>query len=306
MPWQPSFGIIFLSEARPPAVRAAIMMIICCALIAASTFGAKVLGRGEVGAPMHAFQTTFGRYFFALCVLTTAAFFLPVGRPKVSLPLYAARTFCGWAGVSGLFAAAALIQLADATAISFLSPVFAMLLAVMFLGETVGRFRWGAALVALAGGMILLRPGDGALEPGAAIAFGAAVILAIEITLIKRITRVEPVLRFLLITNIMGALMASAAALPVWRPPSLDEWAIMAFVGFSMVSAQILFTASMRIADASFIAPFFYATLIFAALYDAIWFGVIPGSVSITGAALILCGAMVLAWREARQNKPSS
>ena len=108
MPWQCSFGIIFLSEARPPAVRAPIMMIICCDLIAASTFGAKVLGRGELGAPMHAFQITFGRYFFALCVLTTAAFFLPVGRPKVSLPLYAARTFCGWAGVSGLFAAAAL------------------------------------------------------------------------------------------------------------------------------------------------------------------------------------------------------
>ena len=115
------------------------MMILCCALIAASTFGAKILGRGDVGAPMHAFQITFGRYFFALCVLTTGAVFMKVGRPQVSLPLYAARTFCGWAGVSGLFAAAALIPLADATAISFLSPVFAMLLAVMFLSETVGR-----------------------------------------------------------------------------------------------------------------------------------------------------------------------
>ncbi len=282
------------------------MMIICCALIAASTFGAKILGRGEIGAPMHAFQITFGRYFFALCVLTIAAFFMPVGRPKVSLPLYAARTFCGWAGVSGLFAAAALIPLADATAISFLSPVFAMLLAVMFLGETVGRIRWTAALVALAGGIVLLRPGAGALEPGAIIALGAAVILAVEITLIKRITRVEPVLRFLLITNIMGVLMASAAAIPVWRPPSLDEWAMMAFVGLSMVTAQILFTASMKIADASFIAPFFYATLIFAALYDALWFGVIPDVISIAGAAMILVGAMVLAWREARPAKQSS
>lgn len=276
------------------------MMIICCALIAASTFGAKILGTGQVGDPMHPFQITFGRYFFALCVLTTAAFFMPVGLPKVSLPLYAARTFCGWAGVTGLFAAAALIPLADATAISFLSPVFAMLLAVMFLGETVGRIRWIAALVALAGGVILLRPGAGALEPGAAIAFGAAVILAVEIILIKRITRIEPVLRFLLITNIMGVSMASAAAIPVWRPPSLDEWAVMAFVGLSMVTAQILFTTAMKIADASFIAPFFYATLIFAALYDAAWFGVIPGVLSLAGAAMILGGAMVLAWREAR------
>lgn len=300
MQWRRWSGTTSLAEARPPALRAAVMMIICCALIAASTFGAKILGTGAAGQPMHAFQITFGRYFFALCVLTTAAFFMPVGRPKVSLPLYAARTFCGWAGVSGLFAAAALIPLADATAISFLSPVFAMLLAVMFLGETVGRIRWCAALVALAGGVILLRPGAGALEPGAAIAFGAAMILAVEIILIKRITRVEPVLRFLLITNIMGVSMASVAAIPVWRPPSADEWAVMGFVGLSMVSAQILFTTAMKIADASFIAPFFYATLIFAALYDAAWFGTIPGALSLIGAGLILTGAMVLAWREAR------
>lgn len=276
------------------------MMIICCALIAASTFGAKILGTGDAGQPMHAFQITFGRYFFALCVLTVAAFFLPVGRPKVSLPLYAARAFCGWAGVSGLFAAAALIPLADATAISFLSPVFAMLLAVLFLGETVGRIRWGAALIALAGGVILLRPGAGAFEPGAIIALGAAIFIAVEMILIKRITRVEPVLRFLLITNMIGVTIAGATAIPVWRPPSLEEWAVMVFVALSMVSAQILFTTAMKIADASFVAPFFYATLIFATLYDAAWFGTIPTIVSIMGATLILTGAMVLAWREAR------
>jgi len=226
--------------------------------------------------------------------------FRPVGRPQVSLPLYAARTFCGWAGVSGLFAAAALIPLADATAISFLSPVFAMVLAVLFLGEKVGRVRWSAALVALAGGMVLLRPGAGALEVGALIALGAAFVMAIEFALIKRITRVEPVLRFLLITNIMGALMACAAAAPVWTPPNAAQWAMMAFVGLTMVTAQIMFTTSMKIADASFVAPFFYATLLFAALYDAAWYGVVPGLWSALGAAMILGGAMVLAWREAR------
>ncbi len=179
-----------------------------------------MLGRGEHGAPMHAFQITFGRYFFALCALIIASFFTHIGRPKVSLTMYLGRTFCGWAGVSGLFAAAALIPLADATAISFLLPVFAMPLAVLFLGETVGRIRWGAALVALIGGLILLRSGAGASEPGALFAFGAAVVMAVEITLIKRMMRVEPVQRFLLITNIMGVLMAAATAIPFWWTPN--------------------------------------------------------------------------------------
>ena len=62
-----------------------------------------------------------------------------------------------------------------------------------------------------------------------------------------------------------------------------------------MVSAQNLFTLSMKIADASFVAPIFYGTLIFAAAYDAAWFGVIPGVLSAIGASMILTGAMVLA-----------
>lgn len=156
------------------------------------------------------------------------------------------------------------------------------------------------ALIALAGGVILLRPGAGAFEPGAIIALGAAIFIAVEMILIKRITRVEPVLRFLLITNMIGVTIAGATAIPVWRPPSLEEWAVMVFVARSMVSAQILFTTAMKIADASFVVPFFYATLIFATLYDAAWFGTIPTIVSIIGATLILTGAMVLAWREAR------
>lgn len=275
------------------------MMIGSCALIAASTFGAKLLGTAA-GAEMHAFQITFGRYFFALCILSCGALIWRVGRPQVSLPLYAARTFCGWAGVSGIFFAAAVIPLADATAISFLSPVFAMILAVAFLGERVGRVRWTAAFIALGGGLLLLRPGASSIQPAALVALGAALIMAVEVALIKRITRVEPVLRFLLVTNIMGTLMAAAVAIFVWIPPTLTQWGMMAFVGATMVSAQILFTASMRIADASFVSPFFYATLLFAALYDAAWFGVIPGGVSIIGAALILSGAIVLAVREAR------
>ena len=48
---------------------AALMMITCCAFIAASTFFAKMLGTGEFGDPMHPFQIVFGRYVFALMAL---------------------------------------------------------------------------------------------------------------------------------------------------------------------------------------------------------------------------------------------
>ena len=57
----------------------------------------------------------------------------------------------------------------------------------------------------------------------------------------------------------------------------------------------------MARADASFVTPFSYVTLIFAALYDALIFDVIPDAISIIGAIIILAGASLLAWRERRK-----
>jgi drug/metabolite transporter (DMT)-like permease len=58
------------------------------------------------------------------------------------------RVLCGWTGVTLMFAAAAMIPLSDATAISFLNPVFCMILAIPLLGERVGPWRWLAAAIA--------------------------------------------------------------------------------------------------------------------------------------------------------------
>ena len=77
-------------------------------------------------------------------------------RPHLGLHL--ARTLGGWAGLALMFASVAYIPLADATAISFINPVFGMIFAIPFLGERVGKWRWLAAGISLIGAMILLRP----------------------------------------------------------------------------------------------------------------------------------------------------
>jgi drug/metabolite transporter (DMT)-like permease len=68
--------------------------------------------------------------------------------------------------------------------------------------------------------------------------------------------------------------------------------------------AQACFINGMARADASFVAPFSYATLIFATLYDFGVFAVIPDAVSVVGAGTILAGALLLALREGRRGKP--
>jgi len=200
-----------------------------------------------------------------------------------------------------MFAASALIPLADATAISMLNPFIAMVLAIPLLKETVGPRRWLAAGLSVIGALLLIRPGAASFQPAALIALLAAFVLAIEIILVKILSHREKTIQILLFSNGFGTLFAGSVAVFVWVAPTAQQWAGLVAIGLLMVSAQALFLFAIRRGDASFVAPLFYATLIFAALYDFFIFHVLPPALSLFGAAIIIFGAIIIAWSEKRR-----
>ncbi|MFN3144123.1 MAG: DMT family transporter [Paracoccaceae bacterium] len=291
---------MFTPRAPNPGV-AVLYMLTATAFIAGTTLLAKAIGAGHLGEPLHPLQISHGRFVFALAGIATLAAVTRIRFTRVHWRLHAGRTLMGWGGVTLIFAAVAFIPLGDATAISFLNPVFAMMLSIPLLGEKVGRVRWTAALIALCGAAILLRPGAAGFQPAAFLALGAAAVLGMELILIKKLSGREAPLQILLVNNAMGVCIASLAVLPVWVPPTPAQWAALAGIGLMMASAQACFVNAMARADASFVTPFSYLTLVFAALYDALVFNVLPDAVSVMGAGVILAGAGLLAWRERRR-----
>ncbi len=279
---------------------AMVLMICATAFIAATTLLAKAIGTGTLGMPLHPIQITHARFLFAALTLGSAAMIMRPESGKVHVKLHILRTVCGAAGVTLMFASVAFIPLSDATAISFLNPVFAMVFAIFLLGEKVGPVRWSAAGIAMIGAVILLRPGSGAIAPGALLALGAALILGLEVIFIKRLSKGEAPFQILLVNNAIGLIIATLAVVFVWQAPTVEQWLALAGIGILMAAAQTCFLNSLARADASFVVPFSYGTLLFAALYDAAIFGVIPTSVSFLGAGIIVAGAGLLAWREAR------
>ena len=255
---------------NPPL--AAMLILAASAFIAATTLMAKALGTDGPGAPLHPFQITFGRFLFAFLAFALVASVL---RPRLQRPhlgLHLTRTLSGAVGVTLIFASVAHIPLADATAISFLNPVFGMILAIPLLGERVGRWRWLAAAIAFSGAMILLRPTPESFQPAALLALGAALVLGFELSIIKKLTGREAPFSILVVNNALGVALSGLAVLWVWQMPTPTQWALMAGVGCAMAAAQAFFVNAMARADASFVAPFSYATLIFAALYDVVFF----------------------------------
>lgn len=280
----------------------AALMLAACALIAATTLIAKVLGSGAAsGSELHPLQVTAGRFAFAFITLMPFIAWLRLDFAGTNWTNHVLRVVFGWAGVVCLFAAAGLMRLADVTAINFLNAIVAMFLANPLLGERVGPWRWLGATMAFAGAVTLIRPGTDAFQPAALIVFLGALFSGVEFVLIKSLSDREPPLRILFISNGLGSLVSVIAALFVWHWPLPHQWFLLAALGTTMVTVQALFIQAAQRADASYVTPFFYLTLVFAGLYDFVVFGVLPDLVGWLGAALVAVGALVVVWRGQRR-----
>ncbi len=271
------------------------------ALVAGTSLFAKVLGLPDgASAGLNPFQISAGRFVFGLATLLLFVGAVPKARPRfggAKWQWHLMRVICGWLGVTAMFAAVSRMPIAEATAISFLSPLVAMALAIPMLGERVGARKIIAAALAVAGAALILRPGSDAFQVAGLLALAAAGFMGLETIFIKRLADTEPALRILIINNTIGACISLSAASLVWVWPSGLQWVFLAAIGAVMVSAQVFYMQALRRGDASFVMPAFYSVLIFAAVYDFAAFAVLPSWIAIAGAALIVSGAIVLVAR---------
>ncbi len=123
--------------------------------------------------------------------------------------------------VTLLFAAVALIPIADMSAINFLQPIIGAAIAGLLLGETVGTRRWGAILVGFAGALIVIRPGFGDFNIGIAFALGSALAGALVSIMIKTLVRTDPpdtIAAWLFVTQ---TIILAVPTLFVWVTPNL-------------------------------------------------------------------------------------
>ena len=285
--------------------RSILLAVTASFFFASSTFLSKLLGSGVWGEPLHPLQITHSRFAFGL--ITALMLFLLLRRnfTKPHYRLHFLRSSCGWAGVAILFTGILYIPASDAVALTFLNPIFAMIFAVLFLKESVGIHRWTTAIIALLGGIMLIRPDASGLNPIALLCIAGAMIIGVEIIAIKLLATREDVFQILVVNNAIAAALASMPLFVVFEMPSALQWFALSLVGAVMVTGQMLFLFAMRASDASLVAPFIYATLIFVGGLDFIILGVHPDCVSLVGGGLILASGSYIAIRERLQQDHS-
>lgn len=206
------------------------------------------------------------------------------------------------------FVALSYLPLSDAVAIGYLSPLITVMLAALFLGETVRAYRWSAVGIGFVGVMIMLGPhldlgsvGSGGLgAPLAGIGFGlvGACCAAGATIQVRRLTATERTGAIVLYFSLLTTLLGAATIVAGWKMPGAFDLVLLVLVGIFGGIGQIFQTQSFRYADASIIAPFDYTTMIFALLIGWVVFGQVPdGAVYIGGAIVAMAGLFVI-WRE--------
>jgi len=190
------------------------------------------------------------------------------------------------------------LPIAEASATTFVSPLFVTALSIVFLSESVGVRRWLATAVGLIGVLIILRPGTGAFHPAAFFPIVSALAWACTLIMTRLLSGRERAITTMTYSAITGVFILSALVPFVWVAPSWHDILFGIFVGVASTAGQWIVVLAFRYADASVLAPFSYTQLLWVSILGFIIFGEVPDVWTVTGAVFIVASGLYTAHRE--------
>ena len=216
----------------------------------------------------------------------------------------------------------AAMPLADSVAIYFAMPLIVAVIAGPLLGEHVALHRWVAIIAGLVGVIIMINPGSGVFEPAALLSLYSAFGYAVSQTLARLVVRRVPpaamafhtnavylslaiVLAILFTQLDLGAVQHKSVAFLArpWHWPTPIDFGAMLLLGSTVAFAMVLFAMAYKSAESSFVAPFEYSAMFWAAALGFLIFADVPGMRTLWGGAIVLLAGLFMLWADRRHDR---
>lgn len=259
-----------------------------------------------LGSRLDSFQILFFRSFVGLLFILPLALKQGWGICRTTIPMmHMTRGGIGILGNFCFFYSITHLLLADSMALQFSRPLFMILLAAAFLGETVGFKRGTATLVGFSGILIMTRPfglggGPATFDLGVLVGALGAFFGALVVVAIKQLSKTESTTVIMFYYAFWGAIFSLVPALLVWQTPTPAELGWLVLVGFFGIVGQTCITRGVSMADTTVVLPFDYLRIVYAAVFGFLMFGEVPGLWSLTGALVIVVSTLYILTLEAR------
>ena len=257
-------------------------------------------------------QAVFFRSFFAIPVIVVWLLW----RHEVSTGLrmhrpigHVWRGFLGTTSMGLGFASLAYLPLPEVTAIGYTAPLLTVIFAAMFLGEEVRLFRISCVGLGMLGVLIVVYPRLTVLSAdaaGHAEAFGAMLVLcaavfaALAQVFVRKLVDTEKTPAIVFWFSVTASCLALITLPFGWVIPTPFEAMLLVGAGLLGGVGQIFLTSSYREADASLVAPFDYASMLFALLFGYFIFAETPSLTTLAGAGIVMTAGILIILRERR------
>lgn len=248
-------------------------------------------------------EVVFFRSVFALIPIIIC---LLIGNNNIAISLktnhpwrHALRCLMATLGMFFAFATLRYLPFAEATAMSYLTPVFTMFLAVLFLKESAHKNSWLGLLFGVLGLGLISVPNFSAnanIHTVLGIGLGVTSALCISVAMLqmRQLSQAGEnpaaiAFYFILTSTAIGGLTLFGD----WQTPTFSQLICLIAIGIIGGIAQILMILAYQYAKASLIAPYEYLSILWAIIIGIIAFSEIPGVQFFLATTLILLGAIV-------------
>jgi len=246
------------------------------------------------------FQITWARYFFTVLFTLPFMFFFFrknltwTTQPKLQI----------FRGLTLLFAnvlffySISVISMAKALTLAFVAPLITTALSPFFLGEKVGFKRWSAVIVGFIGSLIVIRPGLIEFNLASVAALGTGFFYGIYLIITRKLHRSDSPLLTLLLTGVVGFVVASFLVPVVWINPTFNQWSLLALMGIFACLGHLFLILSLKYADASKLAPFGYFEIVTNIILGYYFFSDFPDFWMWVGLLIIISSGIYITIRE--------
>ena len=253
---------------------------------------------------IHIFEVIFFRNLLACLIIIPLIY----GSGRTSFKMYRPGLFVWRAifvsiGMFAGFSALTLIPLAQATAISFTTPIFVTILAIFIFGEVIKFRRIAAILVGFIGMLIIVQPGVGMVSFGIILAFIGAFFHSINLLIVKKLTAHETPNAIVVWMVIMLVPISFVPAIFVWEWPSALTWLYLWCLAICGTVGHSFFTRAYSLAEITSLQPYQFIKLPMIAFLAWVIFSEVPAYWTWFGGAIIFSSTVYITRREAKIDK---
>lgn len=182
------------------------------------------------------------------------------------LKLHVFRNIFHLGGQYGWFLGIGLLPLAEVFALEFSVPIWTLVIAVLFLGERVTRYKLAALLLGVSGVLVIVQPGLAIVDAASFIVLASAICYAVAHSSTKSLGGSESPIVILFYMSLIQFAMALIPAQLNWVSPTEEQWVWMVLIGLTALTAHYCMIRAMRHAEISMIVTLDFLRLPLIAL----------------------------------------